>query len=324
MQDMRDNIGTKRTASGQAVGTVLYKPDPVILERLLQPLASEGCSVFIYVNGQLEASVEAVLSAHSIAKIIRSSENMGQGAGLNALLATAAECGQSSIILFDQDSTPGPDFAGRLAGRFAALNEKKWNASVAAVGPLLVPPEGTAYLPIKYWRRSSRAGEPPGAVEFLPTSGTLVSVAAWQAVGPFREDYFIGGIDVEWGYRARAMGWISAVADDIHMHHRWGDERGNQHFIQSQFLRQPAPRVYYYIRNASDGMRLPHMPWSWKWRQATRMAAQIGLGLASRGQTTVTAKLVWRALSDGYAGRLGPSPPEVGGKANVARPPAQR
>jgi rhamnosyltransferase len=323
MRDLKDNSGIKRAARAQAVGTVLFKPDPALLERLLQPLVAEGCDVFIYVNGQLEAPVEGILSAHPNVKLIRSSANIGQGAGLNALLAAAAESGQTSIILFDQDSTPGPGFAALLANRFAALGEKQWNTKIAAVGPLLVPPKGSAFLPIKYWRRPPQAGEPPGAVEFLPTSGTLVSVAAWKDVGPFREDYFIGGIDVEWGYRARAIGWISVVADDIQMHHRWGEEHGNQHFVQSQFLRQPAPRVYYYIRNAIDGMRLPHMPWSWKWRQATRMTAQIGLGLISRGQTTVTAKLVWRALSDGYAGRLGPSPPDVGARAHAA-PPAQQ
>jgi rhamnosyltransferase len=306
MTDLEKNVTTIQSAGTQAVGTVLFMPDPDLLQRLLQPLCAEGCDVFIYVNGPLEASVETVLSGYSIKRLIRSRENIGQGAGLNALMTAADECGHKSIILFDQDSTPESGFAHRLSDRFLALGETKRTSRLAALGPLLVPPEGSAYLPIKYWRRTLRPGEHPGAVEFLPTSGTLVSVDAWRSIGPFREDYFIGGIDVEWGFRARAKGWASVVADDIHMHHRWGDERGNQHFVQSQFLRQPAPRVYYYLRNAVDGMWLPHMPWRWKWRQATRMTAQIGLGLVSRRQSSVSAKLIWRALSDGYTGRLGP------------------
>jgi rhamnosyltransferase len=323
MQDLKNSAALNESNGAQAVGTVLFRPDAELLARLLKPLSSEGCEIYIYVNGQLEASAEAVLSAFAIVNLIRSNDNIGHGAGLNALVAAAAERGHTSIILFDQDSTPDFGFAHLLADRFAALGKEKWKTRLGAVGPLLVPPAGSDFLPIRYWRRAARAGEPPGSVEFLPTSGTLVSVAAWQAVGPFREDYFIGGIDVEWGYRARAMGWASVVADDIQMLHRWGEERGNQHFVRSQFLRQPAPRVYYYIRNAVDGMRLPHMPWSWKWRQATRMASQIGLGLVSRSQSSVSPKLVWRALSDGYTGRLGPSPPEIAGRPPVATAPAQ-
>ena len=76
---------------------------------------------------------------------------------------------------------------------------------------------------------------------------------------------FIGGIDVEWCYRAWAKGWACAVADDITMEHRWGeDDRGDK--VGSQFLRQSPDRLYYYLRNAADGLRLSHMPVRWKRR----------------------------------------------------------
>jgi rhamnosyltransferase len=310
-----ENNALRKSGNAQAVGTVLFQPDALLLRRLLQPLISERCSVFIYVNGPLEPSIENVLAAFPNLKLLRSDQNVGQGAGLNALMAAAADHGHASIILFDQDSTPGPEFVNRMIQRFQAHEHANLNGRLAALGPLLVPPDGSEYLPIKYWRRPVSAGDLPGGVEFLPTSGMLVSVAAWQDVGPFREDYFIGGIDVEWGFRARAKGWSSVVADDIQMPHRWGNGCRNQHFVQSQFLRQPAPRVYYYLRNTVDGMKLPHMPWRWKWRQSTRMAAQISLGLVSRRRSSVSSLLVWRALSDGYAGRLGPRPPTLDRKS---------
>jgi rhamnosyltransferase len=309
MIDLSANTGLKQFADVPAAGTVLFRPDPQLLQQLLNPLAAEGCKLFVYVNGHLDPAAEAILKANPIDMIIRSPNNIGQGVGLNALMQAAAERGHSSIILFDQDSTPEPGLSRRLAKRFRELDQIKQNERLAALGPLLVPPQDTVFLPIKYWRRFARPGEHQGSVEFLPTSGTLVSIAAWRAVGPFREDYFIGGIDVEWGFRARAKGWASVVADDIQMYHRWGEERGNQHFVQSQILRQPAPRAYFYIRNAVDGLRLPHMPWRWKWRQAMRMTAQIGLALVNRKHSSVSAKLVSLALRDGYAGRLGPAPP---------------
>jgi rhamnosyltransferase len=320
MIEVSNRNNSKPLPAAQAAGTVLFKPDPQLLQQLLTPLIAEGCSIFIYINGPLEAAAEAILSANPALQLIRATDNVGQGTGLNALMSAAAKGGHNSIVLFDQDSTPEPSFTSRLSQRFLELDARPRSVRLAALGPLLVPPEGSEYLPIKYWRRSIGTGDPPGSVEFLPTSGTLISIAAWQDVGPFREDYFIGGIDVEWGFRAQSKGWSSIVADDIQMHHRWGEQRGNQHFVQSQFLRQPARRVYYYLRNAADGMKLPHMPWRWKWRQAARMTAQIGLGLVSKGDSSVSARLVWRALSDGYAGRLGPAPRGLDDPSKPAQP----
>ncbi len=293
-------------ASPPAAATVLFKPDVELMANLLQSLSAEGCPLFVYVNGPLVQAAEDALKAFPDLRLLRSPENIGQGAGLNAVVAAAAAAGYKHIALFDQDSTPDRAFATHLLGKYRALLRDR--PRLAALGPLLVPPKATGYLPIKYWRRPPRAGEPPGAVEFLPTSGTLLSIAAFEDVGPFRADYFIGGIDVEWGFRAWARGWSMAVDETITMDHRWGDERGRNDVLHPQFVRQSAPRAYYYLRNAVDSMKLGHMPLRWKWRQAVRMTGQIGLALVAPDNSAITAKLIWRALRDGYAGRLGPSP----------------
>jgi rhamnosyltransferase len=214
----------------------------------------------------------------------------------------AARAGCEHLLLLDQDSTPNPGFAAQLSGRYQELKATK--TRFAAVGPLLTPPEGGDYLPIKYSRRRPYRGGLGSRVDFLPTSGSLVSVAAWRDVGPFRADYFIGGIDVEWGFRAWSKGWACVLAEDIEMVHRWGETaRGG--FFRPQILRQPESRVYYYIRNSVDGLQLEHMPWTWKVRQILLTLAQIVAALIVRKRRTAFAKFVVRAVCDGWRGRMG-------------------
>lgn len=290
-------------SSAVPAAIVLFEPEAGLLQALLARLTQDGSPLFIFVNGPLEAAAEAALATAPDASVIRSATNRGQSAGLNAVVEAADEAGFSHLLLFDQDSTPEAGLGRALMARFRELEGA--GGRLAVLGPRLTPPRGSTYLPIVYWRRAPRAGEPVGAVDFVPTSGSLISIAAWRAIGPFREDYFIAGIDVEWGYRAWSRGFASAVADDIMLTHRWGHEDSPQAKLQKQILRQPGWRIYYYIRNAVHGMTLSHMPWRWKARQAVRMAAQIGLLLAAR-RREVPASLLRQAIADGWAGRLGP------------------
>jgi rhamnosyltransferase len=143
-------------------------------------------------------------------------------------------------------------------------------------------------------------------VEFLPTSGTLISVEAWLQVGPFRSDYFIGGIDVEWGQRAWAHGFASVLVDDVTMVHRWGEINVDRN--RPQVLRQSAVRVHYYVRNATHGMTLPHMSFRWKRWQAVRLVGQVFLLFLYRRDFSIGR--LTGAVRDGWSGRLGPLPSE--------------
>jgi rhamnosyltransferase len=179
------------------------------------------------------------------------------------------------------------------------------------LGPLLVAPPRSSHLTIRYWRRSSFGPGANSVVDFVPTSGSLMALAAWRRIGAFREDYFVGGIDVEWGYRAWHGGWTSAIAEDISLVHRWGEEMAGTGFLAGrQAGRQSPARLYYYMRNAAHGMRLPHMPLRWKLRQSASMAAQIGLIFIWR-RKAMSARLIGRVWSDGGTGRLGRLPADL-------------
>jgi len=295
-----------------AAGTVLYRPDPGLLAHLLAVLSEDGCPLFVHLNGPVSVEVEALLADVPRARITRSEVNAGLGHGLNAIAAAARAEGHPAILLLDQDSTPAPGMPARLASAFRAITMR--GHRLAAVGPRLVVPEGTSFLPMPYHRRVQRSGGPDGAVHFLPTSGSLVSLEAWHQIGPFRDDYFIGGIDVEWGARAWQNGWASVLVDEIEMVHRWGEENDSGRPWHPQILRQSPARLFYYVRNAVHGMTLPHMPVRWKAWQALRLVSQVVLAAVARRD--ISPLVLLGAVRDGWSGRLGPAPPTLAPEAD--------
>jgi rhamnosyltransferase len=291
--------------AGVAAATVLYHPDRALLDALLTVLEADGLPVFVFVNGPVDPGIEARLARLARATLLRSPVNIGLGAGLNAVVEAAREQGFGHILLFDQDSTPGPGLAQALLGQWAAA--ERVHGAVAAIGPVLTPPPGESFLPIRYDRRSGTGDAALAAVDFLPTSGTLVSIQAWGVVGPFRADYFVDGIDVEWCFRAWSRGQASVLAEQVTMSHRWGHAEADGGRLP-QILRQSRLRSYYYLRNASHGLRLAHFPPGWKLRTALRLLAQAGLLVLRGGAPLRMLGLAGRAFRDGLTGRLGPAP----------------
>lgn len=282
------------------MATVLYRPDPVLLEALLSPLDRGGRRIYVFVNGPIAPSAQERLRKLANAVVISSDTNLGLGAALNALMERAVGDGYQHVLLMDQDSTPTPALPEALLARFLAQDRP--DRPLAVMAPWLQPPAEDDYLPIRYaWRERHT-----GAVHFAPTSGSLLSTAAWRTVGPFRADYFIGGIDVEWGFRAWSRGYASLVATDISLVHRWGLPQGHAGKRKpAQILRHSDERNFYYIRNAVACLRLPHIPIGWRARYACNLAAQIAVLLHRRGYGRTCRRLVAAAVSAGLKGQLG-------------------
>lgn len=286
------------------VAVVLYMPDISILQRQIENLV--GIPLIAYANGSLHDDIRAALGKADLL-LIESPTNVGLGLGLNAVMTAAIDRGFTHVFLLDQDSEPNLTMLSALTTRLLELGQR--GEKVALVAPRLVPPEGENYKPIHYnWRRVPAA---PGlaAVDFAPTSGSLLSVAAYREIGAFRGDFFIGGIDVEWGFRAWSKGFASFVLTEWDMPHRWGERAKDGSHLIPQILRQSPLRNYYYIRNVIAVARLPYVPLSWRLRSLAIMAVQVVM-LVLRGPSGALRAVRW-ALRDGFQNRLGPAPHEL-------------
>lgn len=302
-------LGERTTTQLVPIAAVLYEPNEILLDKLFLAMAIPGRQLYIFVNGQLTQYVEKRLSQLASCTILRSSSNIGLGAALNAIMERATSDGASYLLLLDQDSTPAPDLPDAL---LRALQSRAHSVlPLAVIGPLLVSPSGENYKAIRYaWRNLKHS-----TAHFIPTSGSLISIAAWRDVGPFRADYFIDGIDVEWGFRAWSRGYGSLVVRDIELEHRWGipaDETSSHTF---QILRQSDLRNYYYIRNSIDCLQLRHFPVTWKVRKMISLMFQITILLHVRNYNSRIRNIVRSAISSGLGGDLGPVviPPPANG-----------
>ena len=299
------NMGAMSECIPTPAAVVIYRPDHSQLSALLSGIGIER-RIFAFLNGPPDEGTERILAQFTNLRQIRSPQNIGLGAGLNAVMSTAREEGFTTLVLFDQDSVPTRELIDQLAEHWRDLTAA--GHQLAALGPRLGIPSGQGYKTIRYaWRGKTLAPE-VAAVDFLPTSGSLVSIEAWAAIGPFRTDYFIGSIDVEWGFRAWSKGYPSVCLLDVEMAHRWGTPvKEQRHGWRPQIVRQTDLRTFYYVRNSVDLLQQSYIPCRWRLESAIRLIGQLSLLLIWRKLNWRTFNTVGRALWAGATGRLGPA-----------------
>jgi rhamnosyltransferase len=284
---------------------ILYHPVEEELATLLEAVDRNNRHIFIAINSVLDEAVEKRIKDLSHATIVRFEHNIGQGAALNMVMNAADKQGFKHLVLFDQDSAPEPCMIEQLKERM--VTKEAQGCKIAAIGPFLTTPKGENYRPLRYsWRNKAQ-----GFANFIPTSGSLIPLEAWKIIGPFRENYFIGGIDVEWGFRSQREGFVCCMASDITMVHRWGTSSKDKQGWTPQILRQSDARNYLYLRNAVDSLRLSHISRIWKMRCGIILAAQIIALMSSSVITGTRRQWIFQALINGWNGRLGPLPSHI-------------
>jgi rhamnosyltransferase len=293
--------GGQKRGGRTCAAVVLYHPETLLLAHQAEGL--RGCTLFAFANGPVDPAAIAALAPTDL-RLISSPENVGLGRGLNAVMEAASDQGFTHVMLLDQDSEPPAGILETLTERSLALERQ--GEMIAVLAPRLVPPQEGFYKQIRYEWRGEARNDGLAAVDFAPTSGSLVSVAAYQAIGPFRDDFFIAGIDVEWGFRAWDRGWGSYVATDLSVSHRWGESVSAHELGKPQILRHTPIRNYYYARNVVAVARLRHVPLAWRIKSCVGLLAQIGL-LALKGPPK-SLRPIRAGISDGLKSRLGPAP----------------
>lgn len=155
-----------------------------------------------------------------------SEANLGYIAAMNRLMAQVPECDALQL-------NPDAELLGPLTRARAALAEP----GVAAVSPTVLDPEGrdepwdvahreqgvvrnllnaAGYAKrLRGNRLSNLYPEPPTEVDgYLTGCCLFISRDAWNALGPFSEEFFVYGEDATWQPDARRAGWSLRLVDD--------------------------------------------------------------------------------------------------------------
>ncbi|WP_193227865.1 glycosyltransferase [Aureimonas psammosilenae] len=283
-----------------AVAISVYRPDMVLLERLLARVSGAGAPIHLHIDGPVGEAIGAEdlarLQGDTALHVTQSPRNEGIAAVLNRLADAAKGQNCAFVLYFDQDSEPDSDLASRLLAAFRAIEAK--GARPAAIGPLPV-----AHDPLHSKAPRYRCREMPGAeggvpVDYLITSGSLISLVALAAIGPFEERYRIDAVDVEWCFRAWSRGFSVWLLEEAEMPHRVGS--GVVRVGPIAFPSQNPSRMGTYMRNQFHMLRLSHVPARWKLRTLAYVPLQ-GLVYAAKrpGERWRTAWTLGRAAWEG-------------------------
>jgi rhamnosyltransferase len=286
---------------------VTYHPDAELPARIAR-VSSQVSRTFIVDNGSGEdaAAMLARLGADPAVQLIENHANLGiaraLNVGLQAALGQATEPGWA--LLLDQDTEVDPDIVRHLLEVAASYPEP---AKLALVGARYRDTHGRAPDAL----RLTTQGETWQAVSSVITSGSLLSLESFAALGPFREEFFIDYVDVDYCHRARAAGYQVIETRAPLMSHTVGAPTAHRLLGKTQWTtNHSAERRYYIARNNTVLLREYGTSQSRRWRyksfvRCVRLCKRIIFF-----ETNKTAKIVAVAQGwwDALRGRMGPRP----------------
>jgi GT2 family glycosyltransferase len=137
------------------------------------------------------------LPAGFIGRYLHDGNNEGLALRYNTALDLAAAAGATWLLLFDQDTTPTPDYYRELLALSASLAD---DLSIAAIVPKLVmhgeviSPHIPRYLKVPYIVDAQSSGV-LGEKLRAYNSGALVRVSALRSIGGFPRAYWLDYLD---------------------------------------------------------------------------------------------------------------------------------
>jgi len=296
---------------------VCYGPDLDQLGRLMDALSPQVAGIIVVDNGP-DARLRAWLEPRTGPGLLHlpMGGNRGVASGHNAGIAAVRERGASHAILFDQDSLPAPDMVARLLA--AAADAVALGQRVASAGPLFHDPrDGTTYPFIRLagWKiervvkpdHDGTQGRPKYCLaDYLITSGCLIPLAALDAIGGMEDGLFIDYIDIEWGLRARAAGFVNLGVFDARMEHDLGDPPRRYFGGRLRVPMHSPLRHYYHFRNALQLYTRGYIPLRWRLNDGYRLLLKGVFYSVCVENSGEQRRMILRGCRDGITGVTGP------------------
>jgi rhamnosyltransferase len=287
---------------------VTYNPDSVRLQQLLDAVLPQVDSVRLIDNGSA-AEVLAWLRglADDGLQLLELGENKGIAAAMNAGIAAARADGCSHILLLDHDSVPAPSMVDDLLRALAIVRPE--GRGVAAVGPRYLderqdnPPPFIRVRGLRVERCPCPTPDTIVAVDYLISSGSLIPCTTLDAVGGMAEELFIDYVDIEWGLRARRLGFQSYGVCAAQMAHDLGD--APIEFMGRRLPLHSPLRHYYHFRNAVWLYRSRDLPLHWKCADGWRLLLKYGFYTLFATPRIEHLRMMSRGIVDGLRGRMG-------------------
>lgn len=252
-------------------------------------MASWGHNIVAVVN-ECDAALAARLPLYPNIYYIYNEANVGLARALNQGLTAAMGQGAEYTLLLDQDSRPEASMRDRLVAVAAAIQAT--GRRLACVAPTLIDHKLVGANVGSFDANQATTGT-------LATSGTLVTRTAWKIVGPMWDHLFIDGIDHEWCFRARYLGFETVLTSSVTMTHNMGDGAVSV-FGRFRPIHRSAVRHYFIVRNTFWLARKKYIPLRWRASEVLKLAYRTPAYVFFSTRRARTARNIIRALIDGF------------------------
>jgi rhamnosyltransferase len=224
---------------------VTYHPDSGLLRRV-EKVTQQVAQMVIVDNGSPASFIGQIVEVSDKLGIhlILNASNEGVARALNTGAQWAASRGFRWVLTLDQDTAVAPDMIDSLAEAFRCypLQER-----LAVIGSNYRDKVTGRVLSDDVIGPNSSPGR---EMITVLTSGSLVSVDAFQAIGGFREDFFVDCVDHEYCLRARANGFRVLMTSKPVMEHGIGYLREHRLLWKRVGTSNHSPlRQYFMTRN---------------------------------------------------------------------------
>jgi len=181
-------------------------------------------------------------------------QNIGIGDGLALAIDWALQQHYSFLWLFDQDSQATPHCLEQLLQAYQHLRDNNIQSGILAPTALTgIPPEPVLAA---HYDRYRFIGQPhQNDRPYYPcvapiTSGSLLNLAAAKAIAPPQGEFFIDGVDIEYGMRLYLAGYQNYMITTAILQHNFGLPYTVFWCGKPKILQNYSPlRHYYTCRN---------------------------------------------------------------------------
>ncbi len=261
------------TATKVCASIVIYKQCPETLSTLINSLLHQAEQIIIVDNN------ESPSLSPTDGRIVYfpNNENLGISRGHNISFQWAEKNNFTHLLTFDQDSSIDTTLIEKLLQAEHTLIDQGHN--VACVGPSFIDPRNqftAPFITLSGWKIIKKSCDNENtnfiSVDYLITSGSLFNLKASKEIGYFDELLFIDYVDIEWGLRAKSMGYKLFGICDATMQHTIGDPPLKLRFINKKIPLHSPLRHYYHFRNAILIYKRPYIITKWIVNDSIRLA----------------------------------------------------
>ena len=197
--------------------------------------------VFVIDNASTRQSEMALsdLCAELSVALTVNNENTGVAGAFNQAASMAISQGYEWMLLMDQDSVATVGLVQRLM-----RSADKWGGAhlPAVLCPLSIASDPSGHR--------SAVPDADVVVDCCMNAGSIVRLAAWEAVGGYDEDFFVDYVDFDFCFRCRQHGWeVVQVCGAVMVHSAGSPTRHRLLWKRPLVSNHSALRRYYIARN---------------------------------------------------------------------------